>query len=580
MRKKSRFTSKMEQELISRQQLTERFIQFGWIPNPPVIDLGEDFIVNVYFQGSGTGISFYIQEKSVTNIEGRLKNDYVVYPFAVKDLLHWEKFGLPVVLIVWDIKLKEGRWAILDDATKYLDEKRPRWRSNKTTTQVFVPWENATDDKGLKTLRHIIGLKLLPIISKGEPIAITPQFPDTVEGEEARKIIERISITGGKAVLSGTFFDYPEWFETENVQVVVKAELPSIEIPTRIYITNHDSKTISRETELKLFERNVGFLRFSDEHQSRALTTQLTVRENPSGGIEFSFNIRVNNLGVDAYEARDVMKFVKSLAEGGILRLYFPTLENQSIVINAPYQPENFPYPKPEYMRFLDTLCLIQDNVKEVFQVPIEGPSSEDLRAINSLINIIRTGKLRGKADHFEIEIRKPGVQILLNVHRLGKQQHARIITPTSSVKLFGKEILTGHVTQHIIGSVGISIDEFEAAVENLCAGESLLVRIVDVEVTEVYSDWFLKEAQRLSKTLIERFQANAVYMFGPLVWSDVHEIDTAIDLAVDGLAPDTLINAIDHLREISNYPINLVNVNEVQIELKEKIEKDGKLLG
>jgi uncharacterized protein DUF4365 len=109
MKKAIRFTPEKQQELISRYQFCERLVQFGWIPVSPE-DLGEDFIVHVYYERKATGVSFYVQEKSVTNLQNRQKGDFLPYTFEVKDLKHWENFAQPIILVVWDIMLRAGRW--------------------------------------------------------------------------------------------------------------------------------------------------------------------------------------------------------------------------------------------------------------------------------------------------------------------------------------------------------------------------------------------------------------------------------------------------------------------------------------
>lgn len=117
MDKPIRFTPEKQQELISRSQLSARLVEFGLIPAPPE-DLGEDFVVSVFFKGRATGVPFYIQEKSVTDMHERRVGNHLPYSLKVKDLLHWENFVNPVVLIVWDIKLQEGRWVILNNEIK------------------------------------------------------------------------------------------------------------------------------------------------------------------------------------------------------------------------------------------------------------------------------------------------------------------------------------------------------------------------------------------------------------------------------------------------------------------------------
>jgi hypothetical protein len=168
MTKSIRFTPEKQQELISRYQFCERVVEFGWIPVPPE-DLGEDFIVHIYFEGQATGASFYVQEKSVVNLHKRRKGDFLPYSFDVKDLKHWEKFVQPVVLVVWDIKLREGRWALLKGVIKRIDQTRPKWRTQKET-RVYIPWNNTTDNDGLVKLRHKVGKIMFPIIGKGKEL--------------------------------------------------------------------------------------------------------------------------------------------------------------------------------------------------------------------------------------------------------------------------------------------------------------------------------------------------------------------------------------------------------------------------
>ncbi len=139
--KPNRYTSQKKQELINRHQLCERLVEFGWMPNAPE-DLGEDFIVHIYFQGQATGVTFHIQEKSITNLNERRKGNYLIYDdFKVKDLKHWEGFSLPLVLVVWDIELREGKWALVDDVIKDLDQRRPQWRNNKSKVRVYITYE-------------------------------------------------------------------------------------------------------------------------------------------------------------------------------------------------------------------------------------------------------------------------------------------------------------------------------------------------------------------------------------------------------------------------------------------------------
>jgi predicted nucleotidyltransferase len=105
------------------------------------------------------------------------------------------------------------------------------------------------------------------------------------------------------------------------------------------------------------------------------------------------------------------------------------------------------------------------------------------------------------------------------------------------------------------------------------------LCQFVDVEVIEIYPDWFLREAKRLSQRLIEKFEAAAVYLFGSLVWSDIHAPETDIDLAVRGLSPERYLEAISYLERESKFPIDLVELEKVADHLRWRILAEGKLL-
>jgi hypothetical protein len=120
-----RLTPAMKQELISRCQLSERLINFGWLPNSTILDLGEDFLVQVYLDSKATGVTFQIQVKSTRNLykHRSRKGDFLTYQFPVKDLRHWEAFDVPaVVLFVWDCSAPIK----LDTKMAFLSEHLPR----------------------------------------------------------------------------------------------------------------------------------------------------------------------------------------------------------------------------------------------------------------------------------------------------------------------------------------------------------------------------------------------------------------------------------------------------------------------
>ena len=111
----TRFSSQQKQELISLHQLQACFGKYGWPSDKIPTDLGEDLMVHIYSNGKAEGVAFYTQLKSITDLEQRKSGDFLAYDsIFVKDITHWEDFAAPVVLIIWDIHLEEGRWELIE----------------------------------------------------------------------------------------------------------------------------------------------------------------------------------------------------------------------------------------------------------------------------------------------------------------------------------------------------------------------------------------------------------------------------------------------------------------------------------
>mgnify|MGYP001493751819 FL=1 len=84
-----RDSSQDKQERVSRKQFGEYLEQNEWITADIVPDKGEDILVRIYDNGKSTGLSLYIQLKSVLIVENlKLKSGVVSYSFEVADLEH------------------------------------------------------------------------------------------------------------------------------------------------------------------------------------------------------------------------------------------------------------------------------------------------------------------------------------------------------------------------------------------------------------------------------------------------------------------------------------------------------------
>lgn len=592
MTKPIRYTSEKQQERISRRQFCERLDEFGWIASPPDEDLGEDFIVHIYFQGRAAGVTFHVQLKSVTNLHERCKDDYLIYDeIQVKDLKHWEDFSLPVVLVVWDINLREGRWALIDNVIADLDQRNPKWRGNKSKARVRIPWHNTTDDAGLAWLKQSIGYSLYPLIAKDKRLEIKKlklRLPDTEEGRATQEGFERFLKEGEPVTIKGEFIHgfeasewWMKWFGTENlVEIGLDSRSSSESLPVGIDMIGANGKIAPiSSVELRMIKSGQETSTFSNEHQSSPLHFQFTI---PKSGKDKKFTIlaKLNNMGRYVCETRDIMKFLEAMAAGGTLRLTSLTLDNASL--SFPVPPNLEEAPDPRFVQFIDKLCKIQNKVDQIILVPVEGLTSNDINAINKLTSIIQFGKTTTSTEAEELVLREfedETLNLILDIHRHDKPSRVRRPFSDTHVKLLDIEIPTGRMTRYVTGKPALSVTELEEAIGKLEPGEYLAVKFVDVEIVEVFPDWFIREAERLSHLLLENFEIEAVYLFGSLVWSDIHAPETDIDLAVKGLPPEKLLEAVGQLERESKFPVDLVELEKLPDHLQQRILSEGKLL-
>jgi hypothetical protein len=106
-----RFTVEQQQEDRSRAQFGDRLTEFGWVVNPKVRDLGEDFVIDIYDAGNSAGLLFLAQIKSTEDASRfvpRKKNATISYRLEVHDLEHWEVAAQLVVIFIWDMAKKSG----------------------------------------------------------------------------------------------------------------------------------------------------------------------------------------------------------------------------------------------------------------------------------------------------------------------------------------------------------------------------------------------------------------------------------------------------------------------------------------
>jgi predicted nucleotidyltransferase len=592
-----RYTSQKQQELRSIPQIKERLVEFGWLPTRPDEDLGEDLQVHIYFEGKATGVLFHLQAKSVSNLHERRKDESLPYPFKVKDLTHWEQFELPVVLLVWDVNLREGRWVLWNTAGLQLDRQNPKWREQKTAT-VYLPWQNRTDDEGLIKLRKEIGRFLFPLLSHGknQETQIKITIPETEQGKANLTAYDYWRNTGQEVMLKGVEaeFEYPKWYEVwfgkpmpEMGDLTLGPRSSSLVHPVDVSITNANSTlALIQGVELKAIEVGEAGMKLSNEHQENfPLHFCITISElddYPKGSKRGSVTIGQNNLGSNAFKTREILRFKQQLSRGGSLHLTFLNYQNSPLVLKALPQPDL--NPPTDFVELVDHLCLIQDTFGQLFQVPVEGLSYSDVEAIKEVIAIIKSGKTTANNREATLTFQWngksfDGLKVIWKFHRQGEPIRFRETHPSSYVELLSKQLQTGRITRYISGNIDMPVADINEAISLVEQGDELKVKIADATVIEIFPDWHIKEAERLAKLLVEKFEVEAVYLFGSLAWGEQWHPRTDIDLAVRGLAPEKYFKAIGYLEGETKFPFDLITLETAPEFLQERILSRGRLL-
>ena len=471
----------------------------------PSPDLGEDFIVEVYHEGKNTGVTFYIQEKSVTNLGGRkTKDNRLVYTLKVKDLKHWDKFSLPVVIVVWDVNLREGRWGLAKDLISYLDQNNPKWRKNKKDVQVYIPWENGTNNEGLKRLKAEIGKQVYPLISFGKDLSLTMKlaFPKTPDGMKLQKAFDLHIKEGEPVTLNGDVIQelkFSDWWETwfggfdlKQAEIYISESSQQRTVPISFKIIPNKGKTISLPNmEFRLVRAGTELMKFSNEHTSCPLLINFSLRKEGDlirGNQTFTFR----HVGGDPHEIVNFADFMKAIESGGKLRLEFHDVK-QSYTSDFP--PGTVSGLDLAFYDLVQKLCLVQDKIGNFFKIPDEGISKKDANSILELFEIVEQGVVQYQNASMHLELKDKALQMLLEIHKQNKPVHLRLEVDDSYVELFGEKILTGPMVREVTGFVEMDVLEFERRIDKLKPEQFLNVNLVNVNGTETLSNWLLKKS-------------------------------------------------------------------------------------
>jgi len=88
-----------------------------------------------------------------------------------------------------------------------------------------------------------------------------------------------------------------------------------------------------------------------------------------------------------------------------------------------------------------------------------------------------------------------------------------------------------------------------------------------------------LREAERLSSLLKEKFEYETLYLIGSVLKGRRFRLHSDIDLGIKGLKVDSFFKAFAFLIKNSSFPIDLEPWEELDAGSKARVEKEGRVL-
>ena len=87
-----------------------------------------------------------------------------------------------------------------------------------------------------------------------------------------------------------------------------------------------------------------------------------------------------------------------------------------------------------------------------------------------------------------------------------------------------------------------------------------------------------MHEAKRLAKILVDEFGVAKVFLVGPLTYGKFSE-GMQLELALEGIPGETYAKAFGHLKQISTFGVELIDLQQADSWTKRSMKEKGKML-
>ena len=491
--RKIRKSAAQQQENRSKHQIRDCFEAYGWTSDIIETDLGEDIQIHVYHDGVASGVNFYVQLKSITNLYDRRKDSLLIYRnVEVKDLLHWEGFALPVILVVWDIQLKEGKWIHIQDELPQIDEAKPSWRTQQKVTIKF-PWVNDTSYKGLQLLKAVIGKALWPLISKGKlfEARFKINIPDNMSNQPYQNMMNRLLLEGESIEMPGRFVQslnfsewYTEWFgnldsSTFTFQLkpiqsesVFKGNLLAIDQSGTLFKSDTLIFRLSRTTLDNAFLTN-------EEDGHTPLRAKLILQRHHDDYFKIKAKYQVKHLNYSIQSLLDVYSFLVEYVNPSNKK--FIVLDGRKTEV-APVDLERKKY--DELVSIKNSLFKateVQSRLGRWWVVQEQGIQYDDMRAVEELDCLTRNQPIPiDRSDELKLTVTNPKKKLWKD--KIGTTVEVEGSLDEVVLNLFGDQIYLGKWIRHFVGLLD--------RVEKQRGSNKYDLYILDCEVAQTYPEF------------------------------------------------------------------------------------------
>ncbi len=499
-----------DQELISKSALVNWLYRYEWKSNKPEIDLGQDLWVEIYENRRSTGLSVNVQHKSAENIDAyKLKaSPQISYPVDVKDLLHWNKQLVPVILIICDLHREDERyWIFISDVIAELEKTDSTWL-HQESTQAVLPLINRLTADALPIIRHRLADHFYPVLAqryKGIKIGMKFSFPATPAGQSKNAALMQFLDTGQPVTIEKKYiadFRLSDWHEQlygRQIpdQLTFGKSSSRAVYQFRVEIYTQDGSVVPAQTlELRMLQSGRRESTLTNGHQKQPLVFTFTLMNYPDRHF-VQVNFKLVHAGNTVFETRDALLFLIAAAEGGQVQV-IETSSGKSVSAGVLETDEHFSIDQLKAQaELVKKLCFFQSRFRFSPVLSVRGKylTDDDYYPAHKLYTICQTGLFSGPRemtftlDRVKISENTPNWEELLT--KTPEQGMEMEMTIPESMTVLGRVIEFGNVCNTAKFSINQTISYQEQIRRGLKRKLSdIKIAISDVDMNFKYVNW------------------------------------------------------------------------------------------